>query len=168
MTGACEVRLISDRLAGIAQEDPDRELIFDPVFGRFSYAAIEAQVRRLSCGLASYGIGPGDIVILQLPNWAPFITFHIVLDVHQQTPGLGHRDGDFEGILDLHGDSFPSETSKAWRVVGEAHGSRHPHPGRLRIAVSRQHDRETDFGRIFTRTLRVTLRTQPGVPFILR
>ena len=114
MTGACEVRLISDRLAGIAREDPDRELIFDPVFGRFSYAAVEAQVRRLSCGLASYGIGPGDIVILQLPNWAPFITFHIVLDVHQQTPCLGHRDGNFEGIFDLHGDPFPNETSKAW------------------------------------------------------
>ena len=79
MMRACEVRPISDRLAEIAREDPDRELIFDPSFGRFSYAAVDAQVRRLACGLAAHGIGPGDVVILQLPNWAPFITFHIAL-----------------------------------------------------------------------------------------
>ena len=79
MTDTQAVRLVSDRLADIAREDPHRELVFDPVFGRFSYADIKAQVRRLAYGLVARGIGPGDVVILQLPNWAPLITFHIAL-----------------------------------------------------------------------------------------
>ena len=79
MTDTQAVRLVSDRLADIAREDPHRELVFDPVFGRFSYADIETQARRLACGLVARGIGPGDVVILQLPNWAPLITFHIAL-----------------------------------------------------------------------------------------
>ena len=79
MNSAHGVRLISDRLADIARKDPGRELVFDPVFGRFSYADIEAHVRRLAHGLAARGIGPGDVVILQLPNWTPFLTFHIAL-----------------------------------------------------------------------------------------
>ena len=79
MSDADGVRLISDRLAGIAREDPGRELVFDPVFGRFSYAAMAAQVERVAHGLVDRGIRPGDVAILQLPNWAPFITFHIAL-----------------------------------------------------------------------------------------
>ena len=74
-----EGRLVSDQLAAVARADPDRELVFDPVFGRFSYAEVEAEVRRLAHGLLACGIGPGDVVILQLPNWAPFLTFHVAL-----------------------------------------------------------------------------------------
>ena len=71
--------LITDRLFEIAERDCDRELIVDPVFGRITYGDIAQQVERLAHGLRHYGIGPGDLVVLQLPNWTPFLTFHLAL-----------------------------------------------------------------------------------------
>jgi acyl-CoA synthetase (AMP-forming)/AMP-acid ligase II len=63
----------------IAERDCDRELIVDPVSGRFTYGDIAQQVERLAYGLLHYGIGPSDLVVLQLPNWTPFLTFHLAL-----------------------------------------------------------------------------------------
>ena len=106
MTDPREVRLVSDRLADIAREDPRRELVFDPVFGRFSYADIDAQVRRLAHGLAARGIGPGDVVILQLPNWAPFLTFHVALTAIGAVTALVpfvYREHEIRGVAALTG-----------------------------------------------------------------
>ncbi len=108
MTVTRAVRLVSDRLADIAREDPQRELVFDPVFGRFSYADIDAQVRRLAHGLVARGIGPGDVVILQLPNWAPFLTFHIALTAIGAVTALVpfvYREHEISGVAALTGAS---------------------------------------------------------------
>ena len=106
MTDTGEVRLVSDRLADIAREDPRRELVFDPVFGRFSYADVDAQVRRLAHGLVARGIGPGDVVILQLPNWAPFLTFHVALTAIGAVTALVpfvYREHEIGGVAALTG-----------------------------------------------------------------
>ena len=106
MTDTGEVRLVSDRLADIARRDPHRELVFDPVLGRFSYSDIYAQVRRLAHGLAARGIGPGDVVILQLPNWAPFLTFHIALTAIGAVTALVpfvYREHEIGGVAALTG-----------------------------------------------------------------
>ncbi len=79
MTSANDTVLISDRLFDLAHRHPDRELVYDPVYGRFSYRGIATQTERLAFGLRRLGIGPGDIVVLQLPNWLPFIVFHLAL-----------------------------------------------------------------------------------------
>jgi len=100
------VRLVSDRLADIAREDPHRELVFDPVFGRLTYAGVDTQVRRLAHGLAARGIGPGDVVILQLPNWAPFLTFHIALTAIGAVTALVpfvYREHEIGGVAALTG-----------------------------------------------------------------
>ena len=106
MTDTQAVRLVSDRLADIAREDPQRELVFDPVFGRLSYADVDAQVRRLAHGLVARGIGPGDVVILQLPNWAPFLTFHIALTAIGAITALVpfvYREHEISGVAALTG-----------------------------------------------------------------
>ena len=106
MTDLRAVRLVSDRLADVAREDPNRELVFDPVFGRFTYAHVDAQVRRLAHGLVARGIGPGDVVILQLPNWAPFLTFHIALTAIGAVTALVpfvYREHEIGGVAALTG-----------------------------------------------------------------
>lgn len=71
--------VLSDRLRELARHDPTRELVVDPVFGRFTYGEVAEQVERLAAGLRQLGIGPGDIAILELPNWASFLVFHAAL-----------------------------------------------------------------------------------------
>ena len=74
-----DARLITDRLSDIATRDPRRQLVVDPVYGRFSYGDVAEQVERLANALRRHDLGPGDVVILQLPNWAPFLIFHLAL-----------------------------------------------------------------------------------------
>lgn len=79
MTAAAAAPLITDRLFELAHRDPDRELVIDDVFGRFTYGEVAGQVERLTAALRHLGFGHGDVVILQLPNWAPFLVFHLAL-----------------------------------------------------------------------------------------
>ena len=79
MTEAPEGRLITERLVALARREPEREMIVDASGSRHTYADIAHQVERLACGLRDLGLGPGDIAIVQLPNWVSFITFHLAL-----------------------------------------------------------------------------------------
>lgn len=74
-----DVQLLSDRLLRIAESDPDRHCVSDRPYGRFTYGQITEQVERIAFGLARRGMGKGDIVIVQLPNWVPFLVFHLAL-----------------------------------------------------------------------------------------
>ncbi|MSP66499.1 MAG: cyclohexanecarboxylate-CoA ligase [Alphaproteobacteria bacterium] len=76
---AAATGLITDRLAGIAARDPRRELVVDAHYGRLTYAQVAEQVERLAAALLAHDLGRGDVVILQLPNWAPFIVLHLAL-----------------------------------------------------------------------------------------
>ncbi len=71
--------VLTDRLFEIARHDPNRELVVDPMFGRFTYAQIATQVERLAFGLRELGVGPGDVAVVELPNWTPFVVFHLAL-----------------------------------------------------------------------------------------
>jgi len=96
--------LITDQLFGIAERDCDRELIVDPEFGRLSYGEFAQQVERLAYGLRHHGIGRGDLVVLQLPNWTPFLTFHLALTaigaVTVNIP-IVYREHELTRIFDL-------------------------------------------------------------------
>jgi acyl-CoA synthetase (AMP-forming)/AMP-acid ligase II len=81
MTGDTEAWLITDRFFAVAERDPERELIVDGKFGRLSYGEVAEEVGLLAQALTQHGLGRGDMVLLQLPNWAPFITFHLALTV---------------------------------------------------------------------------------------
>src|SRR5262249_14292075 len=46
---------------------------------RWSYAELDAKADRLAAGLRALGIGPGDPVVVQLPNTAAFAVVSIAL-----------------------------------------------------------------------------------------
>jgi len=58
-------------LARRAAEKPDREAVTDGT-RRLSYAALAHGIDRIAARLRSLGIGEGDVVTIQLPNWIEF------------------------------------------------------------------------------------------------
>lgn len=97
---------ISDRLLEIAARDPGRELVVDPVYGRFTYGQVAEQVDRLAHGLRDLDFEPGDIVILQLPNWAPFLVIHLALTAIgavTATIPIVYRERELREVLRLTG-----------------------------------------------------------------
>jgi non-ribosomal peptide synthetase component E (peptide arylation enzyme) len=60
-----------DVLARRAAAHPDREALVDHRH-RVTYGELLARVERTAAGLQRLGIGPGDVVTIQLPNWVEF------------------------------------------------------------------------------------------------
>ena len=106
MIEAREGRPITERLVEVARREPEREMIVDPAAGRYTYAEIAHQVERLACGLRDLGLGPGDITVVQLPNWVSFVVFHLALSaigaVTVNIP-LVHGEREVGNILRLTG-----------------------------------------------------------------
>lgn len=104
MTIAAADELVSDRLFDVAKRDPARELICDPVHGRMTYAQAAEQVERLAYGLRNLDIGHGDVVIVQLPNWAPFLILHMALTAIgavTATIPIVYREHELTGVIRL-------------------------------------------------------------------
>src|ERR1019366_2630753 len=70
-------RRINDHLDRQIRERPDRLAVVDGnsttgTRTALTYAELGERVDRLAAGLAAAGIGPGDVVSWQLPNWWQF------------------------------------------------------------------------------------------------
>ena len=65
---------VSSRLAGFAATRPERVAVVDRD-GRavHGYAELEGDVARFAAWLESRGVGLGDVVSIQLPNWYEFV-----------------------------------------------------------------------------------------------
>lgn len=67
-------RAVDAILADAARRWPDRIAVLDAVPGeRLSYAELDELADRAAAGLSGLGIGPGDRVLLQLPNGCQFV-----------------------------------------------------------------------------------------------
>ena len=104
MIDAPDQTILSDRLFGIADREPERPLVFDPRVGHFSYGQVAKRVERLAIALRRYGLAPGDIALLQLPNWLEFIEFHLALTaigaVTANLP-ISYRQRELDAVLAL-------------------------------------------------------------------
>ena len=61
-------------------------------------------MERLACGLRNLGIGHGDVVIVQLPNWAPFMILHMALTAIgavTATIPIVYREHELTGVIRL-------------------------------------------------------------------
>jgi acyl-CoA synthetase (AMP-forming)/AMP-acid ligase II len=71
-------RLLVDHLEADSRNWSDHIAIVDR-FGRTSFAELLDLSRRLAVALHEEGIGPGDVFLVQLPNWTAFSVFHLAL-----------------------------------------------------------------------------------------
>jgi non-ribosomal peptide synthetase component E (peptide arylation enzyme) len=86
-------------LAARAAAHPDRVAIVDRG-RRVSYAELRTRVDRVAAGFAALGIGSGDVVTIQLPNWAEFAYVFFALErlgavANQIGPDFRSREVDY-------------------------------------------------------------------------
>ena len=70
-SGDWGTKTFSDLLSERADEHPGREAIYDRG-KRISFGELRARIDRVAAKLQELGIGRGDVVTIQLPNWAEF------------------------------------------------------------------------------------------------
>src|SRR5499426_888169 len=66
-------------LTARAAAHPDRVAVVDRG-RRINYGELRTRVDRVAAGFAALGIGPGDVVTIQLPNWAEFAYVFFALE----------------------------------------------------------------------------------------
>jgi len=86
-------------LARRAEAHPDREAIIDHRH-RVTYGELRARVERMAAAFQQLGIGPGDAVTIQLPNWAEFAYVFFALErvgaiANQIGPDFRAREVDY-------------------------------------------------------------------------
>jgi acyl-CoA synthetase (AMP-forming)/AMP-acid ligase II len=74
-SGAWANRTLDDDLRRHARERGDKLALVDRRW-RLSYAELDRLAHRVACGLLHLGVGEGDVVSLQLPNWAEWLIVH--------------------------------------------------------------------------------------------
>lgn len=68
-------RIITDDLDAVAAAHPDRVAAVTPR-ETVSYGELARRSVRVALGLRELGVGPGDVVSYQLPNWVEFLVLH--------------------------------------------------------------------------------------------
>lgn len=63
----------------LARQHPDKVLTVDRLGSR-TYREIEDAVAKAAAGLARLGVGPGDAVLVQLPNWHEALVLHLAAE----------------------------------------------------------------------------------------
>ena len=70
--GSWANRTLADLLDEAARDCPDKEALADGHV-RFTYSELSEKTKSLAQGLMGLGIGRGDPVLVQLPNWNEFV-----------------------------------------------------------------------------------------------
>ncbi len=126
-----------------ALASPDRAAVVY-AGGQFSYADLDAKSSRLAAGLESAGIGPGDLVGLQLPNIPQFLIAYfgilkagavvVPLNVMLKPPEIAFHLGDSGVKLLITWEGILADAVKGAEVAGVStvyavgHSAEAPHP----------------------------------------
>ncbi|QNK83443.1 AMP-binding protein [Nakamurella sp. PAMC28650] len=74
-TGLWDGELLDDYLFRCASRTPDRPAVID-ADSRISYGQLARRVTAVAAGLRGLGVGRGDVVSIQLPNWWEAMVVH--------------------------------------------------------------------------------------------
>src|SRR5262245_1027312 len=75
--GWWEDRTILHYFDAAVAETPAATAVVAPFDRRMTFAELDEESRRVAAHFASFGLGKGDVVSIQLPNWAEFVVAHI-------------------------------------------------------------------------------------------
>jgi cyclohexanecarboxylate-CoA ligase len=100
-------RTLDDYLETHARERGDKLAIVDRRW-RLTYRELNRLAHRVACGLLHLGVGPGDVISIQMPNWAEWlIVYCAATKIGAVTNSIGavYREHEVGYILDYAGTS---------------------------------------------------------------
>ena len=101
-------RTLDDHLRTHARERGDKLAIVDRRW-RLTYRELDRLAHRAACGLLELGVGPGDVISIQLPNWAEWLIVHCAatrIGAVTNSIGAVYREHEVGYILDWAGTSL--------------------------------------------------------------
>lgn len=75
--GHWEGRTLLDSFDAIVESRPASTAVVAPDGQRMSFAQLDVESRRAASHFADLGVEKGDVVSVQLPNWAQFVVIHL-------------------------------------------------------------------------------------------
>ncbi|WP_250528491.1 AMP-binding protein [Caballeronia sp. GAWG2-1] len=75
--GLWEGRTLLDDFNQAVELRPDALAVVSPNGRRMTYRELDAESRAVAAYFASVGVGKGDVISVQLPNWAEFVAVHL-------------------------------------------------------------------------------------------
>jgi cyclohexanecarboxylate-CoA ligase len=79
MAGRWKNHVMIDYLDRAAGQWPDKPAVID-ARQRVTYGELRRLVDRVATGFLALGIGPGDVITIQLPNWVEFVVAHLAAE----------------------------------------------------------------------------------------
>ena len=95
-------RTLADHVGKHARARGDKLAVVDRRW-RLTYRELERLSHRVACGLLHLGVGPGDVISLQLPNWAEWLIVHCAatkIGAVTNSIGAVYREHEVGFILD--------------------------------------------------------------------
>src|SRR2546421_465813 len=95
-------------LARRVREMPEREALTDGAH-RLTYRALTDGIDRMAVRLRALGVGPGDVVTIQLPNWIEFALVFFALErlgAVAVTVSVDFRSRELEYIMRFSGSKM--------------------------------------------------------------
>jgi acyl-CoA synthetase (AMP-forming)/AMP-acid ligase II len=100
-SGVWPNRTLDDYLRQHARERGDKLVLVDRKW-RLTFAELDRLTQRVACGVYQHGIRPGDVISIQLPNWAEWLILHCAATrIGAVTNSIGaiYRQHEVEYIL---------------------------------------------------------------------
>jgi len=101
-------RTLDDHVQTHARGRGDKLAVVDRRW-RLTYRELNRLAHRVACGLLHLGVGPGDVISIQLPNWAEWLIVHCAatkIGAVTNSIGAVYREHEVRYILDYAATSL--------------------------------------------------------------
>jgi hypothetical protein len=125
-------RTLDDHLRSRARTRGDKLAIVDRRW-RLTYQDLDRLAHRAACGLLQQGVGPGDVISIQLPNWAEWLIVHCAaakIGAVTNSIGAVYREHEVGYILDYAATRLMVIPDRFRGVLVPRHGGGAPTPFR--------------------------------------
>src|SRR5918996_633742 len=116
--GQWDDKTLDDHLQRHARERGDKVAVVDRRW-RLTYRELDRLAHRVACSLLHLGVGPGDVISIQTPNWAEWLIVHCAatkIGAVTNSIGAVYRHREVSYILDYAETALLRQAQEAYNL----------------------------------------------------